>query len=85
VRLRALICVVAGHSWRPTDDDYDGVAYLRCRRCGRERVLSEETFEAEPWSERWMRQDMADELWIDPGTFDPRIQERRQQDRRRDL
>jgi hypothetical protein len=50
---------------------------LRCRRCRRETILSQEMFEAENWGDRYIRRELADELYIRPEDFDPRIRERR--------
>ena len=80
--LGRVLCALVGHGWTPTGEGDTGMVVLRCRRCSRETVLSAETFEAEDWTERWARRELAEELWIDPREVDPRIQERRPQDRR---
>jgi hypothetical protein len=43
-------------------------------------VVSAETFEAEGWSDRWIRTSLAHEPYLDPRSLDPRIRERRDRD-----
>jgi hypothetical protein len=75
VRLKGVLCIVAGHRLAPADE-HDAVLLLRCSRCGYEAVRSAETFEAEGFS-GYARAELADELYFDPSKHDPRIQQRR--------
>jgi hypothetical protein len=44
MRIKALLCAVAGHGWAPAADSHEAVAVLQCKRCGRRRAHSSEQF-----------------------------------------
>ena len=49
MRLRALLCIPAGHHWQADPDSYEVEPILRCTRCGRRLDVGAETRGITPW------------------------------------
>jgi hypothetical protein len=43
MKLKGLLCIPLGHSWTPVEQSDVPEPVLRCRRCGRTDIFSEET------------------------------------------
>lgn len=76
-RVGAVICIVAGHRWHPTDSAYADQVMLRCRRCRATSIVSAEMVETESYTEKWTRAEVADNPFLDPREFDSRLPRRR--------
>ncbi len=71
MRLRGVICVVAGHRWAAPTDARDTAPTLRCRRCESQVTLYAGTHGTEGWVDRAGRAERAGML------MDPRDERRR--------
>jgi len=72
-RIGAMVCILAGHRWTPTDSAYANQVMLRCRRCRATTIVSAETIETESYSEKWTRAEITDNPFLDPRDFDSRL------------